>query len=264
MASLIPLIQLFDLNKIVATLITTAVTRGLVWMWKAVVSMNVQKPRKQSPRIDRKTRFKNEAALFVVIALTVFSVLSFIPLIIGGQISERGNEKGFLPRIIFMNLGVKVPVDSSTGTEEEINQRMTENLQKEPPRQRPVGVQIGLEIFNKGRPSVLHDWKLEVLLKSGQTITSDLDTNIPLKTTLLSEKNARPLVLKRENWIIPLTRNEPVGTGKMVEGFISFTIPGIDRETVQLPGNKLRLTFHDVDQQEYEVEYVISGQVGFY
>jgi hypothetical protein len=206
------------------SVIILAVARVFVWIWKK--------------RFDRKRELAFWATGIVGLS-TLF--------IYASNLARWSPEKypDFRPRILFINIGDTSNHTNSLGQEQ-------------------VCVFVGLTIHNRGAQSVIRDWALDIETSTSGKLAAKL-LPAPLKDLhIISQRGQPDIVLPKGLCLAEKCRHDPLERGKMVEGYLQFLVPNVDRALLQNPGTKYKLTFSDTEDRVYSLEQAIPGQVGFY
>jgi hypothetical protein len=130
--------------------------------------------------------------------------------------------------------------------------------------QRPSFVFFMLEIYNRGGPSIIRRWDLEIILSGGNTKLTGKMISPPPQMSFVSQHGQPDRVIKYENWIVPKTSTIPVPHGGSEIGFICFEVPNTDLSVLQSPGVRFRLSFRDIEDRVYNVDEILPGQTEIY
>jgi hypothetical protein len=118
-----------------------------------------------------------------------------------------------------------------------------------------VVVFIQAVLWNRGTPSIAHDWKLYVTTTDNKEIIA--------KTLLVTKEN--PIIFHDQtngNWTfnsqdtLYYKTTAPVPSGGQAAGVLAFLIEGQDKATIAQEGTKLKLVCVDVFHNEISCEVV--------
>ncbi len=239
------------------------ITFILIKAFKWVTSMYSPQKKSVRPDLHFKQKFQREFCMFLLLMATIYLGLTFLSA--SGIGNAGASRRSLLPEITFTNCGVMGPYlkNPQNPTPEDLEQAQ-KAYQSNMGKEREVDIQIGLRVFNKGKPTVLHGWELVVIPERGSALKTELVFPAPLGVTFVSERGRPPMQLFGKDYLADTVRTTPIPTGAMAEGWLSFVVPNVTKQMVGVPGTKVVLTFKDVDQNPYKLEHVIATQQGVY
>jgi hypothetical protein len=100
-----------------------------------------------------------------------------------------------------------------------------------------------VEVFNKGKPSILRDWQLTII---------GLDKN-STKADFFPFQNMQVPIFQNDpkDSIYEKTQSNPIPTGGEQYGYVLFTVQNLERTYMQIPGTIFEITFKDIDGNNY-------------
>jgi hypothetical protein len=169
----------------------------------------------------------------------VWGLMFFIVAMLFSSGKSGSNPPNLNPQLEFANVG-SVRIKSATNE--------------------VIAISFGLHIFNTGSPTITKDWRLEIITIGKELIpTAVFDSSHTVTTIALDDVN---LALTPTNWIVGITARTPIPSGAMVSGHASFHLPdNVPRANIQLPGTIFRLSFKDVMDKTYTLDYPVSSMV---
>ena len=127
------------------------------------------------------------------------------------------------------------------------------------PADRPYTMVIAfVEISNAGMPSKADDFRMVVILNNGDTIATKLNV---MNSAKLRFEGSNLFEIPSAKFLYNLTTQRPIPSGGARLGALSFMIDSFNRESIELPGNRVVLYFKDVVGKEYSCDYPFTGGV---
>jgi len=127
------------------------------------------------------------------------------------------------------------------------------------PGDRPYTMVIAfVEISNAGMPSKADDFRMVVILNNGDRIATKLNV---MDSAKLRFEDSKLFEIPSAKFLYNLTTQSPIPTGGARLGALSFMIDSFNRESIELPGNRVVVYFEDVVGKEYSCDYPFTGGV---
>lgn len=116
-----------------------------------------------------------------------------------------------------------------------------------------AGLIFQVEIYNTGGPSVTRDWRLTIHTIDGQSLDAKLVLSRDLSRMDTGGGNL-PSHFTRDDLIIDKTKNNPIVTGGMQDGYVMFAVPQTRLDYLKAAGTIYEFSFRDVWDMIYSAK----------
>lgn len=115
-------------------------------------------------------------------------------------------------------------------------------------------------VRNVGAPSIAGGWNLQLTMPGRETVTGENTLIDPTNPIVIHRPSGIPTVYAPEDALYLKASSTPIPTGGQVVGVLMVRFPNITHAAAYTKGTTVKLTFKDVQGNDYDASYEIKGE----